>query len=239
LRAIDQPRLHPATVLIPEAESLARRAVGEGLGTAFLLAVIVGSGIMAERLAGGQAALALLANSIATGAGLVALIVAFGDLSGAHFNPAVTAIDAFLGRRPWREVPSYAAAQMIGAVAGVAVAHGMFGEPLFAVASQARPGGSRIFAESVATFGLLAVVFLTSSRGPAVAIAVGAYIASAYWFTSSTAFANPVVTLARSLTNSFTGIRPADVPGFLAGEALGAAAFAVLAHRLLPMRDQD
>jgi glycerol uptake facilitator-like aquaporin len=194
--------------------------------------------MMAERLSGGQPAVALLANSIATGAGLVALILAVGDLSGAHFNPVVTAIDAFLRRRPWREVPAYAVAQMLGAVAGVAAAHLMFGEPLFTVASQARPGGGRIFAEAVATFGLLAVVFFTSGKGTtAVAFAVGAYIAAAYWFTSSTAFANPAVTLARCLTSSFTGIRPADVPGFLAGEALGAVAFALLARRLLQRRD--
>jgi glycerol uptake facilitator-like aquaporin len=240
LRAIEQSNPLPPTSAFPEAESLTRRAIGEGLGTAFLLAVIVGSGIMAERLAGGQPAVALLANSLATGAGLVALILALQDFSGAHFNPAVTATDALHGRRPWREVPAYAAAQILGAVTGVAAAHRMFGEPLFTLASNARPGGGRIFAEFVATFGLLAVVFFTSGKGPAaVAAAVGAYITAAYWFTSSTSFANPVVTIARSLTNSFTGIRPADVPGFLAGEALGAAAFAVLAYRLPHRRDHD
>jgi glycerol uptake facilitator-like aquaporin len=212
----------------------------DGLGTLFLLAVVVGSGIMAERLSGGSAALALLANSLATGAGLTALILAFGPLSGAHFNPAVTVTDAVLGSRPWREVPAYVAAQLLGAVAGVATAHLMFGEPLFTVSARPRAGAGQVFAEAVATFGLLAVVFFSPRRNlTGVAIAVGAYIASAYWFTSSTSFANPAVTAARVLTNSFTGIRPSDVSGFLAGESLGAAAFAVLAHRLLRRRDHE
>jgi glycerol uptake facilitator-like aquaporin len=235
LRSIDRRRSAPGAAPVVHAEGLLRRAAIDGLGTLFLLAIVVGSGIMGERLSGGSPALALLANSLATGAGLVALILALGHLSGAHFNPAVTVTDALLGARPWREVPAYVAAQMLGAVAGVATAHLMFGERLFTISSHPRPGPGQVFAESVATFGLLAVVFFTSRRGPTgAAIAVGAYIASAYWFTSSTSFANPAVTVARTLTNSFTGIRPADAPGFLVGEALGAAAFALLALRLVP-----
>jgi glycerol uptake facilitator-like aquaporin len=207
----------------------------DGLGTLFLLAVVVGSGIMADRLSGGSAALALLGNSLATGAGLVALILAFDHLSGAQFNPAVTVTAAFLGASPWREVPAYLAAQMLGAVAGVAIAHGMFGEPLFTISSHPRPGPGQAFAELVGTFGLLAIVFFASRRGTMpLAIAVGAYIASAYWFTSSTSFANPAVTVARTLTNTFTGIRPSDAPGFIVGETLGTVAFVLLALRLTP-----
>ena len=190
---------------------------------------------MAERLAAGNAAIALLANSAATGAALVALILAFGSVSGAHFNPAVTIVDAVLGNRPWREVPPYVAAQLAGAFAGVACAHAMFADPVFSPSHRTRSGSPQIFAESVATFGLLAVIFVSPRRNlEATALAVGSYIAAAYWFSSSTAFANPAVTLARSMTDTFTGIRPADVPGFLAGQVLGAVAFALLARWLKP-----
>lgn len=215
--------------------SLARRSVVEAVGTALLLATVVGSGIMGERLAGGNAALALLANSLATGAGLSALILGLGSISGAQFNPAVTFADAWLRRRPWREVPAYIGAQTIGALAGVAAAEAMFGAPVFALSEKARSGLPQAFAEAIATFGLLTVIFGSARRSPeTVAAAAGAYIAAAYWFTSSTSFANPAVTIARSLTNTFTGIRPADVPGFLGGQILGTAAFLVLARMLPP-----
>ena len=224
--------LRPVAETVP-SPSLARRCVVEGLGTALLLAVVVGSGIMAERLAGGNSALALLANSAATGAGLLALIAAFGPFSGAHFNPLVTVADALLGRRPWREVPPYSAAQIVGAFVGAAAAGAMFGEPIFRFAEKSRDGVPLAFAESIATFGLLAVIFASDRRTfTELAVAVGAYISAAYWFTSSTSFANPAVTLARSVTNTFTGIRPADVPGFLLGQALGLFAFVSLARRL-------
>jgi glycerol uptake facilitator-like aquaporin len=197
----------------------------EFLGTAFLLAVIVGSGIMGERLAGGSAAMALLANSIATGAGLVALIAAFAPISGAHFNPLVSLLMAWRGDLPWKAVPGYALAQLAGAFAGVFTAHGMFGLPLLEVSSKTRPGMGLVWSEFVATVGLLLVIHrISRSRPEAVPYAVGCYIAAAYWFTSSTSFANPVVAIARAFTDSFTGIRPADVPGFILGElaALGA-----------------
>ena len=215
------------------APGLARRAAAEGLGTAFLLAAIVGSGIMGERLAGGNPALALLANSLATGAALTALILALGSVSGAQLNPLVTLCEALDRQLPWRDVPSYVAAQTAGAVAGVAAAEAMFGAPVFAVSEKARAGWPHVFAEAVATLGLLLVVFGASRRSlEAAAVAVGAYIAAAYWFTSSTSFANPAVTLARALTNTFTGIRPADVPGFLAGQLGGATAFVALRRAL-------
>jgi glycerol uptake facilitator-like aquaporin len=209
--------------------------VVEGVGTALLLAVVVGSGIAGERLSGGNVAIALLANSTATGAGLVALILAFGGISGAHLNPAVTLTDAFMGHKPWHEVPGYLAAQFLGAVIGVAMAETMFREPLFAISPKVRSGPSQAFAEFVATFGLLAVVFFVSREGrTAVALAVGSYIAAAYWFTSSTSFANPAVTLARCVTNTFTGIRPKDVPGFLIGQLTGLVAFLLVARWLQP-----
>ncbi len=222
----------------PSAESpssLARRSVVEGLGTALLLSVIVGSGIAGERLSGGSAALALLANSLATGAGLVALILAFAPVSGSHLNPIVTLVDVALRGRPARDLLPYVSAQVIGAAVGVAAANAMFGEPLFTFSSKDRSGAPLILAEAVATLGLLIVVFFSSRRGVgAVAAGVGCYIAAAYWFTSSTAFANPAVTLARSLTDTFAGIRPADMPGFLIGQAAGAAAFVLFARWLEP-----
>jgi glycerol uptake facilitator-like aquaporin len=202
-----------------------RRVVSEALGTALLLATVVGSGIMGESLAGGNVAIALLANTLATGAGLVALILTFGPVSGAHLNPAVTLAAASQGNVPWRTVPGYVIAQVLGAFAGVAVAHAMFGEPLFSASTHVRSGPAQLLAEFVATFGLLAVIWGTSrAHAASVPFAVGAYITAAYWFTSSTSFANPAVTLARSASNTFAGIRPIDAPGFIVAQLLGAAA---------------
>jgi glycerol uptake facilitator-like aquaporin len=214
---------------------LARRATAEALGTCFLLAAVVGSGIMGERLSGGNVAIALLANTIATGAALVALIQTFGPISGAHFNPAVTLADASQGGVAWREVPAYVAAQIAGALAGVAAAHVMFGLPLFTASRHARAGGAQLFSEFVATFGLLAVIWgCARARSAAVPFAVAAYITAAYWFTASTSFANPAVTLARAASDTFSGIRPADAPGFVVAELAGAAAATVLFRWLVP-----
>jgi len=201
----------------------ARRAVAEFVGTALLLAVVVGSGIMGERLAGGNVAIALLANSIATGGGLVALILVFGPISGAHFNPAVSLALAARRRHTWADLPGYLMAQLAGAVAGVWAAHAMFGEPVFQVSEKMRPGSALMFSEVVATFGLLTTIFgCVRHRPGAVPYAVAVYIVAAYWFTASTSFANPAVTVARSLTNSFAGIRPQDVPGFVSAQFVGA-----------------
>jgi glycerol uptake facilitator-like aquaporin/protein-tyrosine-phosphatase len=220
---------------VTSGAKLSRRIVAEGVGTAFLLAAVVGSGIMGERLAGGNVAIALLANTLATGAALVALILAFGPISGAHLNPAVTLADASQAGMPWRHVPGYLLAQLIGAFAGVAAAHLMFGEPLFAASAHARSGLAQALSEGVATFGLIAVIWGCSrSRSNAVAFAVGAYITAAYWFTASTSFANPAVTLARAATDTFTGIRPADVPAFLVAQLAGAAAATALFRWLVP-----
>jgi glycerol uptake facilitator-like aquaporin len=213
---------------------LVRRAVAELLGTAFLLAAVVGSGIMAERLAGDNAAIALLANTIATGAALVALILAFGPISGAHFNPVVTLGQAILGAMPWREAPIYVLAQIAGAFLGTAAANEMFGLPLFFASSHVRSGFSQYFSEFVATFGLLAVIFTcVRFRAAATPYAVGAYITAAYWFTASTSFANPAVALARAASNTFAGIRPADVPGFVVAELIGGLAATWLCSWLL------
>lgn len=218
--------------------SLSRRVVAEGVGTALLLAAVVGSGIAGERLSGGNVALALLANTVATGAALVALILTFGPISGAHFNPLVTLMNAWRRAMPWREVPGYLVGQVAGAFAGVATAHAMFGHPLLAPSAHERSGGSQALSEFVATFGLLAVIQGSSRlRSSAVAFAVGAYITAAYWFTASTSFANPAVTLARACTNTFAGIRPSDVPAFLLAQALGAAAATALFLWLLPATD--
>jgi glycerol uptake facilitator-like aquaporin len=215
--------------------TLQRRIVAEFLGTALLLTAIVGSGIMGERLAAGNVAIALLANTIATGAALVALILTFGSISGAHFNPAVTLADASQRGLPWAEVPAYLMAQIAGAFAGVAVAHLMFGDPLFSASQHARSGGAQLFSEFGATFGLLAVIWgCVRTRNGLVPFAVGAYITAAYWFTASTSFANPAVTLARCVTNTFTGIRPADVPGFIAAQLLGAFVATALFRWLVP-----
>jgi glycerol uptake facilitator-like aquaporin len=215
--------------------SLSRRLVAELVGTALLLMAIVGSGIMAERLSGGNVALALLANTIATGAALVALIIAFGPISGAHFNPAVTVADASQGGLRWSEVVPYVVAQIAGGVAGVVIAHAMFGEPLLSLSRHARAGPGQLLAEAVATFGLLCVIWSCARRRSALApYAIAAYIVAAYWFTASTSFANPAVTIARSLTDTFAGIRPADVPGFIAAQAVGAAAATLLFRWLSP-----
>jgi glycerol uptake facilitator-like aquaporin len=213
--------------------SLAQRAIAEGLGTAFLLAAIVGSGIMAERLAGGNAALALLCNSIATGAILIVLIFTFGPLSGAHFNPAVSLGFAIRGELPPSETAAYVVSQIGGAVAGVAVAHLMFELPVWQVSATTRTGGGQWIAEVVATFGLIVTIFFCLARtASAVPVAVGLYITSAYWFTASTSFANPAVTVARSLTNTFTGIAPGDVLAFISAQLAGMA-IAVVTTRVL------
>jgi glycerol uptake facilitator-like aquaporin len=212
-----------------------RRIVAEALGTALLLAAIVGSGIMGERLAGGNVAIALLANAVATGTTLVALILTFGPISGAHFNPAVTLADASQGGLAWGDVTGYLAAQSLGAVGGVWAAHLMFGEPLIQFSDHARSGGGLLFSEFVATFGLLSVIWGCSRRRQeAVPIAVGLYITGAYWFTASTSYANPAVTLARTLTKTFAGIRPTDAPGFIAAQLLGAATATLLFRWLVP-----
>jgi glycerol uptake facilitator-like aquaporin len=219
---------------------VARRAAAEAIGTAFLLAAVVGSGIMGERLAGGNIAIALLANTIATGAALVALILAFGPISGAHLNPAVTLADAWQGGLAWREVPVYIGAQILGAFAGVAAAHLMFGERLFFASHHARSGGAQLFSEFIATFGLLSVIWGSGRyRASAVPFAVGAYITAAYWFTASTSFANPAVTLARAASDTFAGIRPADAPGFIVAQLAGAAAATALFRWLAPSLPKD
>lgn len=212
-----------------------KRVAAEAVGTAMLLTAVVGSGIMGERLAAGNIAIALLANSIATGAALVALILTFGPISGAHFNPVVTLADASQGGLRWRLVPVYIVAQTGGAIAGVWVAHAMFGERLLMVSTRTRSGVPQMFSEFVATFGLLAVIWGCSRRRSAtVPFAVAAYITAAYWFTASTSFANPAVTVARALTDTFAGIAPTDVPGFVAAQLLGATAATTLFHWLVP-----
>jgi len=214
---------------------LGRRVVAEGVGTTLLLATVVGSGIMAERLSGGNVALALLANSLATGAGLVGLILTFGGVSGAHFNPAVTVAEASQGGVAWRDVGPYVAAQLFGAYAGVALAHAMFELPLFTTSTHVRSGFGQLAGELTATFGLVCVVRGCSrTRSSFTPFAVAAYITAAYWFTSSTSFANPAVTLARAASNTFAGIRPADAPGFIAAQALGATGATLMFGWLLP-----
>ncbi len=209
--------------------------MAEAIGSALLLAAVVGSGIMGSRLASDQIALVLLANTIATGAALVALILAFGPISGAHFNPAVTLADAWRGGLPWRETPAYIAAQVLGALAGVAAANLMFSEPVFFASQKAREGGAQLFSEFVAAFGLLAVIWgCARLQAGTVAFAVGGYITAAYWFTASTSFANPAVTVARSLSDTFAGIRPVDVPGFIVAQLIGAAAATALFAWLQP-----
>jgi glycerol uptake facilitator-like aquaporin len=211
--------------------SLPRRAVAELIATALLLAIVVGSGIMGERLAAGNAAIALLANSLATGCGLAALIVTFAPVSGAHMNPVVTLALAWRGDHAWREVPAYVAAQFAGAIAGVWTAHAMFAMPVIELSTKARGGFALMLSEAVATFGLLIVVLRGARHRPdAVPWTVACYITAAYWFTASTSFANPAVTLARAITDSFAGIEPANVPGFFAAQVAGAIV-AVLADR--------
>ncbi|MGE5202891.1 MAG: aquaporin [Acidobacteriota bacterium] len=204
--------------------ALARAACFELVASAFLLIAVVGSGIMAERLSAGNTALALLANAIATGGALLALILAFAPLSGAHMNPVVTAAAALEGELPWRAVPVYALAQVAGAVLGVVLAHLMFELPALQLGTHVRTGTGQWLAEAIATLGLLATIWGARAHGiPATAAAVAAYIAGAYWFTASTSFANPAVTLARALTDTFAGIRPADAPGFILAQLAGLA----------------
>ena len=201
----------------------ARRLGSEALGTALLLATVVGSGIMGETLAGGNIAIALLANTLATGAMLVVLITMLGPVSGAHFNPAVTLVFALQREIGTSEVVAFVVAQLVGGILGVYAAHAMFAEPLMQLSGHVRTGGSQWFAEGVATFGLVTTILLTlRARPDAVPMAVGLYITAAYWFTASTSFANPAVTVARALTDTFSGIRPVDAPGFIAAQIAGA-----------------
>lgn len=203
--------------------SLAQRAFAEWLGTAFLLAAVVGSGIMAQTLSGGNVALALLCNTIATGAILVVLILMFAPVSGAHFNPAVTLALALRGETAWTDAAIYIAVQIAGAIAGVWIAHLMFELPVLQLSLTDRTGAGQWLAEAVATFGLLMAIFGVASRAPgSVPYAVGLYITSAYWFTASTSFANPAVTIARSLSDTFAGIAPQGVPAFIAAQIAGA-----------------
>lgn len=208
------------------------------MGTALLLAAIVGSGIMGERLAGGNTAIALLANAIATGATLFALITVFGPVSGAHFNPLVTLIEAVSGRMVWRTAGLYIIAQLAGAIAGVAAAHLMFGLPLYSLSIHIRTGPAQWFSEGVATFGLMIIILNCARYRPdAVPAAVALYITAAYWFTASTSFANPAVTIARSLTDTFSGIRPVDVPGFVIAQCAGAAIAVLIYCNTSPRHD--
>jgi glycerol uptake facilitator-like aquaporin len=217
---------------------VARRAAAEALGSAFLLATVVGSGIMGERLSGGNVALALLANAVATGGGLLALILTFGPISGAHFNPVVTLAFAATGQHPRHEVLPYVAAQLIGAVLGVWAAHLMFGESVLQVSTKLRPGIALGWSEFVATLGLVTVILSGARhRADTVPYAVAAYIVGAYWFTASTSFANPAVTIARALSDTFAGIAPSSVPAFIAAQLL-ALAIALALHRWMHAEPQ-
>ena len=208
---------------------IGRRVVAEAIGTALLLAVVVGSGIMAQGLFPDSVGLALLANALATGAALVALILTFGGISGANFNPVVTIFDAASGGRPWRDVPPYVIAQVIGGIVGVLATHAMFDIKVLEVSQHVRSGMPLMFSEFIATFGLIAVIWGVAKKHPtAVPYAVGGYITAAYWFTPSTSFANPAVTIARCLTDTFAGIRPNDAPGFIAAQLAGGACAAAL-----------
>lgn len=219
---------------------LKKRVVAEAVGTFFLLAAVVGSGIMAERLANGNSALALLANTAATGGALIALIIAFGSLSGAHFNPLVTFSFAWRCSLLWKEIPYYLLAQFVGAIGGVVAANVMFGLPVVFMSQHSRAGFAQLFSEFVATFGLLSVIIGASRLHVAVvALAVGAYITAAYWFTASTSFANPAVTVARSLSDTFAGIHPFDVPGFLLAQCAGGVAATLLFRWLMPIDYED
>jgi glycerol uptake facilitator-like aquaporin len=217
--------------------SQSRRLCAEFLGTAFLLMAVVGSGIMGDRLSGGNIAIALLANSIATGAALVMLIFTFGSISGAHFNPVVSVVDAFSGGIARAEILPYCLAQTAGAIAGTISAHWMFGLATITLSRHARSGPAQFYAEVVATFGLIAVISAGSKLRPsAIPLSVGAYIAGAYWFTSSTSFANPAVTVARCITDTFAGIRPQDVPAFVLAQILGASAAFLVFRWMVPVR---
>ncbi|HEY8298685.1 MAG TPA: MIP/aquaporin family protein [Candidatus Baltobacteraceae bacterium] len=220
--------------------TLLKRSVAEALGTAFLLAAVVGSGIMAQRLSGGNIAIALLANTLATGGALFCLISAFGPISGAHFNPAVTLCDAWQKGLPWPEVPAYVGAQVIGALTGTAMANLMFGLPLFFPSHHIRTGGAQWLGEFVATFGLLAVIWgCVRFKNGLVPFAVSAYIVGAYWFTSSTSFANPAVTIARSMSDTFAGIRPNDLFGFILAQLFGAFAATAVFAWLAPISKDE
>lgn len=224
-----EPPLHPFSV--------GRRLVGEMLGTALLLAIVIGSGIMGERLAGGNAAIALLGNTLATGAGLVVLITIFGPLSGAHFNPAVTLTFAIRKEIAWSLAGGYVAAQVVGGLLGVWAAHLMFAEPVFQVSTKLREGPAQAFSEGIATFGLvLAILGSIRFRPDATPWIVGLYITAAYWFTASTSFANPAVTLARAVSNTFAGIAPTCTPAFILAQLMGALAATMLCSWLLKER---
>jgi glycerol uptake facilitator-like aquaporin len=216
--------------------TIGRRVVAEFVGTAFLLLAVVGSGIAADRLCGGNVGLGLLVNAVATGGALIALILTFGPISGAHFNPAVTLADAWQGGVPRNAVLPYFAAQVTGALAGTALANTMFGLPIFFASHRVRSGAPMLVSEFVATFGLLATIWGCSRlKSASTPFAVAAYIVGAYWFTPSTSFANPAVTIARSLTDTFAGIRPTDVPSFVVAQLLGAAAATALFAYLVPL----
>ena len=215
--------------------TLGARLTAEFIGTAFLVAAVIGSGIMGEKLSGGNVAIALLANTIATGAALVALILAFGAISGAHFNPVVTLADAIEGGQTWTDALAYVAVQIVGGIAGAVMAHLMFGLSVVSISLHARPGWALAFSEFIATFGLLVVILgCARFRSSMVPVAVGSYITAAYWFTASTSFANPAVTIARSLSNTFAGIRPVDVPLFLVAQVAGGLAATFLFRLLRP-----
>jgi len=215
--------------------TLPRRVVAEFFGTAFLVAAVVGSGIMADRLSNGNVGMALLENTIATGAALVALIVTFGPISGAHLNPVVTVMDAFERGLPWAETPFYISGQILGGIVGAIAAHLMFGLSPISLSTHVRSGPAQAFSEFIATFGLLCVVWGSSRLKPtAVPFAVGAYITAAYWFTASTSFANPAVTIARCLSETFAGIRPVDAPWFVLAQFAGGFGATLLFRWLIP-----
>lgn len=212
---------------------MSRALFAEFLGTLLLLAIVVGSGIMGERLAGGNTAIALLANSLATGCGLYVLITLLGPISGAHFNPVVTAAFCARGERAWRTLPAYAAAQITGGIAGVWLAHAMFALPILQTSTHIRTGGAQWLAEGIATFGLVLTILGGLRQAAAqVPVLVASYITAAYWFTASTAFANPAVTVARALTDTFAGIHPAGIAGFVLAQCVGAALAAFAARGL-------
>ena len=218
--------------------TLRARLTAEFIGTGFLVAAVVGSGVMGEKLAGGNVAIALLANTIATGAALVALICTFGTISGAHFNPVVSLADAIDGGLSWADASAYTVVQIVGGVFGAVVAHLMFSLPVVSLSSHARQGRAFVLSEFIATFGLLSVILGCSRmRSSMVPVAVGSYITAAYWFTASTSFANPAVTIARSLSNTFSGIRPADVPLFLVAQVSGSLAATFMYRRLKPVAE--
>ena len=215
--------------------NLRKRVAAEFLGTLLLVATVVGSGVMAERLAGGNVALALLANTIATGATLVALILTFGPISGAHFNPVVSVADALERGLPWADALAYILAQLFGGIGGTILAHVMFSLPFVSVSQHVRSGPAQFVSEFTATFGLLSVIWGCSrSRSTVVPFAVGSYITAAYWFTASTSFANPAVTIARALSDTFAGIRPMDVPLFITAQFVGGIAATLLFRWLVP-----